>query len=87
MTNKSKAMLRDMLYILFCGLYASWSLAFINWLVVIVIQPFLLVPATFIRPSDVYKFKMKKIAWIVAILTSIVIAIDTYNIVCGLYYP
>jgi len=80
MTSKSKAMLRDMLYILFCGLYAGWSLAFINWLVVLFVQPFLLVPAAFIRPSDVYKFKMKTIAWIIAILSSIIIAIDTFKL-------
>ena len=77
MTNKSLAILRDTLYILFFGLYTGWTFSFINHLIVLLVQPFLLIPLAFIRPSGVYK--MKKIVGIIAILIFIIIAIATFT--------
>jgi hypothetical protein len=77
MTTKSQAILRDTLYILFFGLYTGWIFSFINHIIVLLVQPFLLIPLAFIRPSGVYK--MKKIVGIIAILIFIIIAIATFT--------
>jgi hypothetical protein len=78
MTNKSLAILRDTLYILFFGLYTGWTFSFINHLIVLLVQPFLLIPLVFIRPSDVYNIKIKKIVGIIAILIFVIIAIAAF---------
>jgi hypothetical protein len=73
MTTKAQAILRDTLFILFFGLYTGMAFSLINHLVLLLVQPFLLVPLMFIR-SGGYTFKMGKRAKVI-ILSSVILII------------
>jgi hypothetical protein len=74
MTTKAQAILRDTLFILFFGLYTGMAFSLINHLVLLLVQPFLLVPLMFTR-SGGYTFKTKRAKVIILILVILIIAI------------